>query len=107
MDIFNRKKVEKLESVKRGLEYENDSLRRALDETLEHLSNLAVIRDKIPEDCTIGSYCSACEFSEPFHCFTYVSGCRVDRTYSYSPITYYACRKGNICKNFIQKELGK
>lgn len=110
MDIFNRKRVEELElEVKKlkGIERERDSFKEELRRTEEELKRVIEIKDSIPGGCTPGSYCQACEFVKPYyysnHVFSSLSYGLDYRT----TITGYICGKGELCKNFAQKEVKK
>lgn len=104
MNIFNLKRIEELESDLKGLEAENQRLRSALSRAESNISHLLTLRDNIPEDCTPGSYCAACEFSRVYHVGIYASGYKSDRCHDYRNLGFI-CTKGESCKNFIQKEI--
>ena len=101
MDIFNRKKVaeleERLEQTKRSLvivKKERDDIQRDLVRSSDTLKAIQAMQDAIPEDCTPGEYCRACEFVKPY----FFCEC-------HSVITGYTCAKGQSCKNFVQNEV--
>lgn len=106
MDIFNLKKVEGLESDVRSLKRENEDLRSSLYYAEEQIKALVEIKDKIPKDCVPGSYCEGCTFAKEYHYHNYVRGWKSDRCYN-TAISNYICGKGDICKNFVQKEITK
>ena len=103
-DIFNRKRVEELERELKGIENENERLRRGLSNAESHISQLLTLRDNVPEDCNPGSYCAACEFGRLYTAYIYVGGYMSDRCHDYRR-DGYICDKANSCKNFIQKEI--
>lgn len=110
MDIFNRKQVEELEAeVKRlrGVEQERDGYKRELLRTEEELKRVIKIKDTIPDGCTPGSYCQACEFVKPYYYNNYIYGRLLYGTSHNTTITGYICGKGDVCKNFTQKEIEK
>ena len=103
MDIFNLKRVEELEREVerlRNVEKENDELRRSLSSAEAQMRGLLGLKDDIPEDCTPGSYCNACEFATHYHYHNW--GYYTGRN---TTITGIICGKANVCKNFIQKEI--
>lgn len=69
---------------------EIDSLRRKL----EAAQNLV---DTTPSDCTPGKWCAACEFSRCIHV-------PLHDEYSLGYEVMYVCGRGEVCKNFLQKE---
>lgn len=86
------------------LEYENERLRKCLTKAEADIEASNRLREDIPADCTPGPYCKACEFVKPYHYNYYVPGRTLSGTHDYRA-TGYICNKGNVCKNFIQKEI--
>jgi hypothetical protein len=106
MDIFNRKRVAELEEKVRKLEAvesENDRLRRELDNAVADLRDIIRLKDTTPSDCIQGEYCRDCIFGEKITNTYYVSGYNLSRCYN-AFINGYICKRGNVCKNLIQKE---
>lgn len=97
--MFNRKRVEELEYELDLVKVDNNRLKTALTTAESHISQLLTLRDNIPEDCTPGSYCAACEFSR-----CYNVGIWDDQYHDYWK-SGYICNKANSCKNFIQREV--
>lgn len=105
MDIFNRKRVEELEAeVKRlrHIELERNNYREELRSTERELERVVNIKDTIPDGCTPGSYCRACEFVKPYYYSNYVFSAG-----HHTVVAGYICGKGELCKNFAQKEIEK
>lgn len=48
----------------------------------------------IPKDCKKGIYCRSCEFSRAFH---------IPNMYGRFDQMVYLCNKGDICKNFVER----
>ena len=98
--MFNRKKIEKLQAEnvelkkeirhlqieKEIFENDNAALREKLDAIKESIYTT-------PKNCKLGRYCQACEFSRAF----------VTR-HGFLAETIYACRRDEICQNFVAKE---
>ena len=57
------------------------------------LNEITELKDKIPEDCTQGSYCKSCGFAKRYQ---YSTGWAIKE--------YYVCAKSGSCSQFIQKE---
>lgn len=102
MDIFNKKRVEELENeLKRlkNVERDLDQYKELLAEAERDLANCLNVKSQLPEDCTPGDYCKACEFSKEYYY----------RHYSYRThdaiFKGHLCNKANVCKNFTQKEV--
>lgn len=108
MDIFNRKRVEELEEeldrTKRELLMaikERDGLSREYTLLREELEAAVQLKDAIPENCTPGSYCRACEFSRPL--YHYDSRSPLGRGW----LEGHICNKAQSCANFIQKDTSR
>lgn len=107
LDIFNFNRVEELEEElhRRNREYlkvleERDDLLRDRDYLRAELKRVLELKDAIPEDCTPGSYCQACEFAKKFGYF------------HASPLGTgwlegHICNKAQSCPNFIQKDTSR
>lgn len=108
MDIFNNKKVgamtEELFLKDREiarLKEENADLRNCLSDTENAMKNIIAIKKTVPEDCTPGEYCRACEFGKSFLHHNYIPIVRD------SIIQGYYCGKGKSCQHFVQKEVAE
>lgn len=98
MDIFNIKKVEELERELEKAKRRIDGYRHDLSVAEDHIKHLTKIKESIPERCTPGDYCRACEFGKEYFYHSY--------NYGYeTTITAYLCNKGNSCPNFVQKKV--
>lgn len=100
MNIFNRKQITELEKKLHTTELERDkyiSKAAEMEVTLEEVSKL---EESIPEGCTKGPWCRACEFAKTIHYIEYRGGHGFD-----SLGTIYVCSKGKSCENFVQKEI--
>lgn len=64
MDIFNRRRVEELEARLRGAEQSRDRYSHDVYELRQALDEVTKLKDSIPEGCTQGSWCKACEFAK-------------------------------------------
>ncbi len=95
MDIFNRKRIEELEDELYEAECERVKYRRDIELLTKRLEAMGALEESIPEGCTKGPWCRACEFSRTFHYSPYNS-------VSYT--TFYTCSKGKSCENFVQKK---
>lgn len=100
--MFNRKRIEKLEKDLKGVNDENDRLRRELNMAAYNMQELLQIKQTTTEDCIPGVYCEACQFGKFYHVRHYVSGYTVGRCYDHE-VSGYICDKANSCKNFVQK----
>lgn len=90
MDLFNRKRVAKLEEKLRDSERLVDLyINKAAELTVE-LEKVAKLEETIPEDCVKGPWCKACEFV---------------KTIQYVTNRVYVCGKGASCRNFVQKNV--
>lgn len=107
MDIFNCKRVKELERTLAqkdeeidSLERKNKKLKQMLDDTENEMNKILKLKQTIPEDCTPGEYCRACEFAKPYvyHNYAYHSNRR-------DIITGHLCNKGESCGCFVQKEV--
>lgn len=100
MDLFNRKRVAKLEEKLRDSERLVDLYRNKVAELLAALEETSELEETIPEDCVKGPWCKACEFVKAIHC-----------SEPHSIITFgtmktmYVCGKGTSCKNFVQQNV--
>ena len=107
MDIFNKKRVEELERELKKLktvEDENNRLRSQLDKAIMDFKFATTLKQEMPDDCTPGTYCKACEFGkECFHNYHVYTG-GYSASYN-SSVSFYICTKGETCTNFIQKEV--
>lgn len=104
MDIFNarlvdRDYIENLEKKLRETECDRDMYMSKVAELSDKLAAVSELEETIPEGCTKGPWCKACEFVRTFH-YTMSYG----RNFSSKEIIY-ACSKGESCKNFVQKEI--
>lgn len=96
MDIFNRKRVEELE---KELEYTQKELDKYKDKLIyanKQLEEVSELQETIPEGCTKGPWCRACEFVKTY---------RYDTVSGFGHRYFYACSKGKSCENFVQKEI--
>lgn len=103
LDIFNRKRVAELEAGLRDLEKvrdENSELKSMLVKAEHELKLVLTLKDAIPEGCTPGLYCEACEFAKKYYYHSW--GYRANRN---TMITGTICGKGESCQHFIQKEI--
>lgn len=103
MDIFNIKRVSELEHEVdrlRHVEREKDELKSMLAKAESELRLVLTLKDAVPEDCTPGHYCEACEFAKDYWYYNYGYYHK-----SNTAIRGIICGKGSSCKNFIQKEL--
>ena len=96
MDIFNTKKIAKLEEELANMRSKYTSACRERDDANKKLLDLTAVRDTIPDDCVPGKYCGACEFSKEYS---------IGSMYSFGIETVYICNKGESCKNFVQKDV--
>ena len=86
------------------LKYENERLRNCLTKAEADIESFISLRQDIPDDCTPGSYCKACEFVKTYHFNYYIPAYLAEHRHDYRA-TGYICGKGSSCKNFIQKEI--
>lgn len=111
MDIFNKNRVEELEKEVAYLERENEGLRESVEYADKHLETLLKLTADIPEDCKPGSYCKGCSFAKEYHyhnyCYNYSRAGRWLSTSYDKRLNGYICGKGEICKNFVQKEIAE
>lgn len=106
MDIFNKNRVAELERENRGLMSENEDLKSALYHAEEQIKDLLKTIDHIPEDCKPGPYCAGCGFAKEYRYHNRVRGSTVFSCYE-TRLNGYICGKGEICKNFVQKEIAE
>lgn len=103
MDIFNKKRVAKLEEdlAKAQKElYREQKLRESYRDELANLKEIAEFeKHAMPEDCRKGPWCASCEFAKGYYRYEYDCWGRGRSVWD------YACGKGESCKNFIQKEV--
>ena len=100
MDIFNRKRVEELE---KELEYTQKELDKYKDKLIyikKQFEEVTELQETIPEGCTKGPWCKACEFAKEITYVEHYHGIGFC-----SSITAYVCSKGKSCENFVQKEI--
>ena len=105
MDIFNRKKIEKLERELRVIKIENEDLRSSLYTAETHLQVLLEIKNSTPEDCTPGPYCKGCDFVKEYHYHNHAYGSYKSSVHYKTRIDGYICGRGNLCKNFVQRKV--
>lgn len=74
------------------LEWDINQLEKKIEEIQKCLEN-------VPEGCSPGVWCKACEFKRPFYLYRY-NRHGVD----YREVVY-ACGKSEACKNFIQESM--
>lgn len=98
MDIFNRRRVEELEKELANAERKNKNLRTQLEYAEDELRGVLELKTSIPEGCTPGEYCRACEFAKDYYYDSYVYGVH------HTIIQGTLCGKGQACTNFIQKK---
>jgi hypothetical protein len=98
--MFNSKKIKVLEEdndrkVKQISELNNKLIDkdREIHKLKVMLNEITAYKDKIPEDCTPGSYCKSCEFAKKYY---YSNGWTIKE--------YYVCAKSESCSKFVQKE---
>lgn len=104
MGIFNSDRLEELECYVRKLEAENERLKKVLTKAEADIERACRLRQSIPDDCVPGSYCKACEFVTTVRYNYYVPRYLSGGGHDYRA-TEFICTKGNVCKNFIQKEI--
>lgn len=98
--MFNKKKIEELE---RKIADKDDDIRKYLsiidDRNLTitklkiKIEEITELKDKIPENCTPGSYCNSCDFAKEYH-----------HSRGMYARTFYVCAKANSCSEFVQKK---
>lgn len=106
-NIFNFNRIDELEEElnHRNREYlrvleERDDLLKDRDELRAKLKEVLELKDAIPEDCTPGSYCQACEFAKRF-CYYHAS------PLGSGWLEGHICGKTQSCPNFIQKDTSR
>lgn len=98
MDIYNFKKVAELERKLEEANKELNDLRMWQRVQLQKYEEMAKLKEEIPESCTRGPWCKACEFSKIYH-YTDVWFASVNDV--------WFCNKANVCKEFTPKETSK
>lgn len=91
MDIFNRKKVQELESALSQYKHELANAEHEIKQLLE-------MKNSIPDRCDPGEYCKICEFGKVWEYRSHIYG------YHNSNFIGYICNKGNVCPCFMQKK---
>ena len=79
---------------------ENRELREQLQEAESNIRRILKIKESIPSDCVMGNYCEACKFGTNY--WYHQFGFHSNRN---TIIQGILCKKGESCKNFIQKEI--
>ena len=78
-----------------------EELEKALDRAYSTLTTFEVLEDGTPNDCTRGIWCRSCEFRKVLHIPR-----RTDNGFNLSGYhTVYFCGKGEVCSNFVQREV--
>ena len=98
MDIFNKKRVEELERQLEEVNTELAELRMWKSIQIQKFEKMSELKEEIPESCTRGPWCKACEFSKVYH--------YTDSWYSNAYEVVF-CNKANVCKEFTPKETSK
>ena len=97
--LVDRDYIENLEKKLRETELDRDRYISKAAELADKLKAVSELEESIPEGCTKGPWCKACEFVKTYYYTEYYGA------YSgHSLETIYVCSKGESCKNFIQKE---
>jgi hypothetical protein len=100
MDLFNRKRVAKLEEKLRDSELQNSIYSTKVAELRAALEEASELEETIPEDCVKGPWCKACEFVKTIQYSEPCSPYALEVTNG-----VYVCGKGASCRNFVQKNV--
>lgn len=98
MDIFNKKRVAELEEKLAEMERDRDRYMRHANILESKIDAITDLKSQIPEDCTQGPWCKACEFVKVYY-YSHLYGFRGELDSE-----FYVCGKGESCKSFVQKE---
>lgn len=96
MDIFNKKRVEELERQLEEANKELDDLRMWQRVQLQKFEAMEELKEEIPESCTRGPWCKACEFSRVYH---------YSDSWLRNTKDVWFCNKAHVCKEFTPKEI--
>ena len=78
-------------------DHEVARLNKELDRLTGRLQAFDMFDKSTPEDCVRGAWCHGCQFNMTVHIPA--------RNISANPIPVSFCDRGNMCKNFVQKDL--